>query len=366
MGNMYWQRGVSMLKDLIELSRYYGRNSEYTIAGGGNSSWKEGNTMMVKASGFSMGNIGEDGFVAMDIGSLKELWKKNYPGERSSREAQFLSDIENAREEGETLRPSVETLLHQLFPYSYVIHTHPTLINGLGCSSQGKKLVQKLFGDTVFWVPSMDPGYYLAATLYSLLFEKQRMPQVLILQNHGLFVAANTKEEVYTLHTKIMDKLIQFFEGRKFEGIEYSVEDSNAFPLPYAAKLSGQIIDDFTIDSQHFASLQLPLTPDQIVYAGPEVIWLEGWFELESKSQKYFKKWRKLPQVFGVRNHGIYVLGESEKSLHTSLDIIKEVIRTVAYATLAGGVKPLSLDEILFIHNWEAEHYRSKVHIKKS
>ncbi len=354
-----------MIQDIIELSRYYGSDSRYTIAGGGNSSWKEGDTMMVKASGFPMGSIDENGFVAMSIPKLKKLWDKPYPEERSAREAQFLADIGNARNEGETLRPSVETLLHQLFPYTYVMHTHPTLVNGLGCSVQGKELVQAIFGAKAYWVPSMDPGYYLAATLYKLLQQEQVIPQVLILQNHGLFVAANTKEEVYSLHTELMDELENFFGDRGAEAIAVSPVEGGAKlgkVAPVAVKLSGEIIDTYVADSARFNALTIPLTPDQIVYAGPELLWLHNWLELDAKIKAYQEKWGKSPQVLGVHNDAIYVVGESEKSVHTAVAITAEAIRTLSCTELAGGVKPLSPDEILFIHNWEAEHYRSKVH----
>ena len=39
------------IKELIEISKYYGSNKDYVIAGGGNTSFKDDETIWIKASG---------------------------------------------------------------------------------------------------------------------------------------------------------------------------------------------------------------------------------------------------------------------------------------------------------------------------
>ena len=39
------------INELIEISRFYGSNKEYVIAGGGNTSFKDDETIWIKASG---------------------------------------------------------------------------------------------------------------------------------------------------------------------------------------------------------------------------------------------------------------------------------------------------------------------------
>ena len=68
---------------------------------------------------------------------------------------------------GKNKRPSVETSLHEIIKYKFVVHLHPTLINGLLCSRNAKSLTHKLFGDTVLFVPYTDPGYTLFKKLES-------------------------------------------------------------------------------------------------------------------------------------------------------------------------------------------------------
>ncbi len=360
-----------MIEDIIEISQYYGKNPNYTIAGGGNSSYKSDTTLWIKASGHAMGSIGKDGFVAMDIPKLQTLWDKQYPKDRQAREAQFLEDIGNARMPGEQARPSVETLLHQLFPYSFVIHTHPTMVNGVGCASSGQQLIKDLFGGSVYWVPSMDPGYHLAITLRKMLEKEPRIPHLLLLQNHGLFVAANFKQEIYSLHDQLMKRLSEdLFEDFDCGQINPEIPETAdrdllkaAFPSEYeVVQLTGDGVTDLVDSRETFSKIETPLTPDQIVYAGPQLLWVDQWSDLEERVSEYKKIWGKLPQVLGVHARGIYILGAKGKSLETAATITAESIKSFRYAEQIGGIHALSSDEILFIHNWEAEHYRSKVH----
>ena len=64
-------------------------------------------------------------------------------------------------------RPSVETSLHEIIQYKFIVHLHPTLINGILCSRNAKSLTQKLFGESVLFVPYTDPGYTLFKKLES-------------------------------------------------------------------------------------------------------------------------------------------------------------------------------------------------------
>ncbi len=104
------------LDALVALSRLYGSDSEWVLAGGGNTSVKIGETLYVKASGTSLGTIDETGFCAIDRSRLDAMWSASYPEETDAREAAALADLMAARVPGETKRPSVETLMHGLSP----------------------------------------------------------------------------------------------------------------------------------------------------------------------------------------------------------------------------------------------------------
>ena len=62
-------------------------------------------------------------------------------------------------------RPSVELLFHALLPERLVLHTHPIGINAITCNRDGAALAARLFGERVLWVPYTDPGLPLARAI---------------------------------------------------------------------------------------------------------------------------------------------------------------------------------------------------------
>ena len=45
------------INELIEISKYYGSNKYFVIAGGGNTSFKDDDTIWIKASGQYLGEM---------------------------------------------------------------------------------------------------------------------------------------------------------------------------------------------------------------------------------------------------------------------------------------------------------------------
>ncbi|MDA3833279.1 MAG: class II aldolase/adducin family protein, partial [Spirochaetales bacterium] len=199
------------LHPFIEASRRYGSDSEMVLAGGGNTSVKEGDFLYVKASGTGLSVIDAPGFVKMRMDALQAVWDKQYPEDPDAREEAVLSDMMAARAEGEAARPSVEALLHSLIPEKFVFHLHPALVNGLTCARQGEKHIQQFFGKRALWVPLVNPGYILAKTVResAALHEKQFSvhPSLIFLQNHGIFVGGETIAEIDSLYDEVIKTL---------------------------------------------------------------------------------------------------------------------------------------------------------------
>src|SRR4030042_5334988 len=105
---------IPEIKALIEVSRYFGCNNEYVIAGGGNTSYKNDQYIWVKASGTSLATIDENGFVKMSREKLRIINTKSYSGDAVKREAEVKADLYAAIAENQQGRPSVETSLHEI------------------------------------------------------------------------------------------------------------------------------------------------------------------------------------------------------------------------------------------------------------
>lgn len=222
------------MKHLVEFSRKYGSDPELVLAGGGNTSMKENGVLYVKGSGCSLSTIHEENFVAMDLQKLLDICTKTYPSDDRTREALFLCDVSAAKLPGEeNKRPSVEALLHALFPQRYVLHLHPALVNGLTCAVNGRETAARLFPKAV-WVDACRPGYTLAKLLSDRIGPDT---DTVLLQNHGVFFASDTPEGLEFLLHHMLDTLQKQLPGL----------------LP--AELEA-------------VDLSRPFTPDHIVYCG--------------------------------------------------------------------------------------------------
>src|SRR3989339_1222237 len=106
------------IKDLITISRLYGSNKEYVIAGGGNTSFKDDTTMWIKASGYPLAELSEEGLVALDREKLHLISSEKYSDDPARREEQVKNDLfKSISDPSKNKRPSVETSLHELIQY---------------------------------------------------------------------------------------------------------------------------------------------------------------------------------------------------------------------------------------------------------
>ena len=364
------------LGDLIEISRRYGSDARYVLVGGGNTSVKEGDDLYVKASGFALGTITEQGFVRMSLSKLNLIWDKAYPVDKKQREQQVLADMMAARCEGETARPSVEALLHSLIPFTFVVHLHPAIVNGITCGQSGEAAVRELFPDAL-WIPLVNPGYILAKIVRdaSLDYEKEkgRWPQMIFLQNHGVFVSAMEPEGITALYDRIMEQAAShvmrkpvFLEARADEKRLGLVKDGLGRYYPDGTSLIplfNRELQTRLQDAEAFYPISSSFTPDHIVYSGFAPLWIdEAVFAAQDPQEaiaaacRAFEKANGVvPKIVAVQKTGVFAT--SENALNLYLDTLK----VAAFAESFGGPRFMDDDQIDFIRTWEVESYRAKL-----
>ena len=198
------------IEQLIEISRKYGRDSRYVIAGGGNTSYKNADKLWVKASGCALATITEDGFAVLDRKKLNVIPEKTYPADTAAREEEVKNDLAAACITKDR-RPSVETSMHNALSAAFIVHLHPTMVNGLMCGQNAEAETARLFGDEAVYIPYTDPGYVLFKEVddrikaYKAKFGKE--PAILLLQNHGIFVGADTTAEVEAIYDRVLSTI---------------------------------------------------------------------------------------------------------------------------------------------------------------
>ncbi|MCR5485676.1 MAG: class II aldolase/adducin family protein [Clostridiales bacterium] len=360
---------------LVHFSNKYGSDSELVLAGGGNTSAKENGILYVKGSGTSLSDITADGFVKMDIQKLMVMLDKKYPSGDSEREAAALHDLMAARLPSESMkRPSVETLLHAIFPQRYVLHLHPALINGLTCGADGKNIADTLFKDDILWIDICKPGYILANICNKKMKEyKARTGKdvsVMLLQNHGVFIADDTEgglsekldfvmstlRSLLTEHPDFSPCLSENAETDKFKAALVSLYGENSFAVycgnKEAVKFSSSLNDA--------DELLKPFTPDHIVYCKANPLFVESFDALRDGFEGYKTKYGYPPKIVMVKGMGFFAVGESEKKAETARLLFIDAMKIAVYSRSFGGRLPMTDGLTDFIINWEVESYRSK------
>jgi len=372
-----------MINTLVKISNEYGKNKELVLAGGGNTSCKDENYLYIKGSGTTLADITESGFVKMNRSALCEMFSKKYSSDRNTRETEVLVDLMAAREKGEeNKRPSVETMLHDLFEYTYVVHTHPALINGLTCSKNGASEAKKLFGDSVIWIDLVEPGYTLSTAVKNAMdgYKKSssKSADIILLQNHGIFIAGNSEQEICEKYAFVIDKIKS---GIKSD-IDFSVCD---FDKERAALIAPAIrmlctdkwivtfetnkeIMSLVASKEAFVPVASVFSPDHMVYYKKAPLFVEKADDIEEQYAilkesitAFLKKYGFLPRITAVEGLGVFAVGETKKKADINKDLFLDTVKISKYAQSFGGGLFMSDYMIEFIENWEVESYRASV-----
>ena len=353
------------LAALAAMSNKYGSNPAYVLAGGGNTSFKSKENLWIKGSGTALATIKAEDFVVMDRSKLNLMWTADYPENEAARESAVLQDMMDARVEGETRRPSVETLLHDLFPQKYILHVHPTLINGLTCSVEAEAGMRKLLPEAV-WVDACKPGYILALEckekMEAFKATYGRDADLLFLQNHGIFFAADTAEAVGELAEKPMATVtaaITRFPNE--EAVEADAGRVAAISGKLAALYGGSCYFMANQEILGYDPATESLSPDHIVYAKAKQLALDSEENLEEAFAAFEAANGYKPKITFIKGLGMFACDATEKTAQTAASVMYDAVKVVCYAESFGGVQPMPAFLIDFIVNWEVESYRSKV-----
>jgi NAD(P)-dependent dehydrogenase (short-subunit alcohol dehydrogenase family)/rhamnose utilization protein RhaD (predicted bifunctional aldolase and dehydrogenase) len=368
---------MSLLINLVQMSNRYGKNPRYVLAGGGNTSFKQDGVLFVKASGAQLATIEEDGFIHMDMDSLQTMLQKQYPAGDKEREDAALADMMAAvlpcQSKG---RPSVECILHALFPYKYVLHLHPALVNGMTCGQDGQKICEALFADAV-WVPLTKPGYILAKTCYKLLTDYGKKhgaaPKLAFMQNHGVIAAADSVDEL----DEIMQHVMVALEGKvkkqpDFSAVDPPVQAEDFAPALRAlyAKANSAAISVFCNNKQiselvrnetTAKVMMMPFTPDQIVYCQGKPLYIKAGTDPGEAFSAFLGENGYAPKIFIVESVGVFAIGKNKKEAETAKELFLDALMIAVYSGSFGGPLCLTNEFTDFISNWEAESYRQKV-----
>ncbi|MDR1814222.1 MAG: SDR family NAD(P)-dependent oxidoreductase [Tannerella sp.] len=369
------------IEKLIEISRRYGRDSRYVIAGGGNTSYKNAERLWVKASGSSLATITEDGFAALDRQKLAVIATRQYSSDAALREEEVKNDLAAACITRDR-RPSVETSLHDAMAWAFVVHLHPTVVNGLMCSQKAETETARLFGDEAVYIPYTDPGYTLFKEVLDRIkaYKSQfgREPQILLLQNHGIFVGADTIEEIEAVYNHVITTIEKNCVESQYsdnEDIKSDIDVSGIIPairmmlsnngLKTLKIRNNSRIRRFLESEKSVAAISAPFTPDIIVYCKSKYIYFDCFESLLQDAERliadYIKTNGYTPKVLLIKGIGLIAVGDNAAGCDIILDVFEDMMKIAEIAQSFGGEHSMTQRQIEFIDNWEVENYRRKV-----
>jgi rhamnose utilization protein RhaD (predicted bifunctional aldolase and dehydrogenase)/NAD(P)-dependent dehydrogenase (short-subunit alcohol dehydrogenase family) len=390
-----WKNINDDLDRITVLSRYYGSDPEFVLAGGGNTSVKIGDTLYIKASGVSLADMTREGFVALSRDKVSKILNESYSKDPLKREEQVKEKLLETRLDKKAGRPSVETMLHESIKYKFIVHTHPCLINGLTCAKDGKKIAEELFGDNTLWIDYTDPGYTLAKKVQNALIQYRKDhkadPEIILIQNHGVFINTDNAEKIKEITDYVVDRVSEYssketksvFGDKKFPEItdrdkkikELSpalraifTDDKNCPIVVYndSAIMMDFVCSDKGEELAHSGSF----TPDQIVYCKRAPLWViiksdedtDSIIKRTKDSAKKFKdKYGYPPKVVLIQGIGMFCIGDNKRNTDYSNIVYEDVVKVMKYSAPFGGPHFMNDRQTKFIDEWEVENYRRKI-----
>ena len=381
----------NLLDDLVKVSRRFGSDSTHVVAGGGNTSVKQGNRMWIKASGVAMATIEKEGFLELDIEPVLGLLERGgFSRDRDEREEQIAQALLDSRIDppDPNTRPSVESTLHAQMPQAFVVHTHGELANGITCSRNAERALARLnLPKRVkpVWIPYVDPGLPLAQALQTALKQYREkeggVPNVVFMAKHGILAAAESAREAEELLLdcdKTIRNAIKKKEDRQRKSpASVPDHDLEAAVLPALRSLLPEQgwwirrIEEPLLGKDIEKSLANtpPLLPDQVVYCGGYPLWVPNIMSLQPgvvrrairrALEVFLAKHEKSPRIVLIEGLGAYSVGPTLKETLTAGEMYASAVRMRHNTLFFGGPNPMTKREWTFIDNWSVEKYRRK------
>ena len=356
---------MNEIKDLVEISKYAGERFDLVQAGGGNSSVKFDNgEMIIKASGFLLSDISENsGYSQVYTKDIADIVKSNeilMCEDKRERES-ITSKLVKVATIDKQNRPSIETLLHS-FLYKYTLHTHPIVVNMIVIQKNWKELLQSIFKDeAIALVAYKTPGIELALELDKTLQSFESIPNIIFLQNHGLIITSDNKDDIKVLKEEVLSKIENYLKvdmnkyklsnaiTTLFRHIE---ENENISYLSEDRYLSKQLIEKKEL------FFETPFCPDSLVYCGINCVNIENLSETTGLID-YKNKYFELPKVVLCQNN-LFFRASNIKKAKEMEEVFKFHIM-VLEQNIKMEKNFLELDELSYLNNWEAEKYRQKL-----
>lgn len=352
------------MKDFIKISKYAGMRNDLAQAGGGNTSVKlDERIMLVKSSGFQLADVNEQtGYSRVNYRKITDYFQKlaETDNEGVLTEEAGKELLAGAQLEGG--RASIETFLHAVTG-KYTLHSHPMLVNILTAREDGMETLHSLFPQAVF-VPYCKPGAALAETYYRLYRERQAQGadgSLIFLANHGLVVSGDDGDTVIARTEQTLQKIAAYL---KIDDDPYREATRLWQTIRQIEPLADNIVyvSENRYLSREYAGEPLAETglwehafcPDCIVYANRKLLCLAEEYTAQD-IRDFIAQYG--PPALIYRAGSFYILAESVRKAQEIENVMSFAAR-VQRGNLGRRMNCLSDGQAEELLNWDAEKYR--------
>jgi len=310
------KKNKNIIKELTEVSNYFGQRFDLIQAAGGNSSIKNGKSMYIKSSGYSLAELDEsNGYSIVD----NEILVKHLDYVKNKKisvrdENKSFKILKNSLIFGST--PSIETLAHSILN-KYTIHLHPVGFNMITVQDESSAIIKDIFkkeikDKKVYYINYKTPGIALAQAIFNALSGESPIKDecCFILENHGIISSSTTIEKLYSFTEKLTltaEKSLKL----DFNHYKQTTKISNLLNSFHFKNLSVLCSDDLVINNFmkkiDLKSIMKPLNPDSLLYCGISLMDCKKNSKLKETLKRFIKDFSDYPRVIKYMNKIYFV-----------------------------------------------------------
>jgi rhamnose utilization protein RhaD (predicted bifunctional aldolase and dehydrogenase)/NAD(P)-dependent dehydrogenase (short-subunit alcohol dehydrogenase family) len=397
------------LDSLVHLSHLLGADTRLVQPGGGNTSIKMGDVLLVKGSGTDLRTITREGFTRLSLERLAPLATADGMGDAEM--MRFMAGCML----GEGPAPSVETPLHSLLPHRMIVHTHDVATMSLTNVRDGtaERLVKELFEDTIVHVPYARPGFPLARSVSGMVDRIPPQSIGMALAHHGLVIWGDDAQQCQARLASTVSRIDEYLSasrrGRRLLGppvrIAPPAERRRALAQTVLPVIRGELsararvilhYDDADEVLAPLAAERTPAlvrkgmaTPEHLLRAGRLPVWLDldlsatgehlshqvrsGLAAARSEYEDYHARnasagerplddWAKVLLVPGL---GVITAFNDKRSAMTANACYRTVLETIENAEAIGGFEFLGERDVFEFEHWPLERRKVEEQIAR-
>jgi len=317
-----------------------GLDSRLVQGAGGNVSWKDQDTLWIKASGEWLAEANKkDIFLPIDLKHLKDSIKIS--------DFDVIPKVLSKTE----LRPSIETLFHAVMPHRVVLHLHPIVPLSYLVRKDCLQMIEKKINPSLHWnlIKYEKPGSLLAKEISKIMIQNPKT-DILFLQNHGIIIGGKDINEIDIIFKGLISDLNEdnhpnFSFNKTIENLSLDNIELISVDIP---KIHNLVFDNFLYEN---LKKNWALYPDHVVFLGHKAHCYDSLDTL-------MKEKDSLPELIFIKNRGVFTTSQMSLAKLVQLKCYYDVITRQKDEI---ELNLLSDDNIIELLNWDAEHYRQKI-----